>query len=186
MKREDLLDLNEALQYPGKKLHFAVSTELTSEEDLDLLQPVSGELEAVSTGNLLLLKGSFKTRAVVECARCAGPLEMELEFEMADEFMVDGIPSSWSREGYAKVAPDEEPEPLFAENRLYRDRYVRQGLLLNLPMQPLCSGGWDKPCPLGRGDRFDPEPDSPEAHEPSEGPHPSLQGLSKLMRREEE
>jgi uncharacterized metal-binding protein YceD (DUF177 family) len=147
MKREDLLDLNEALQFPGKKLEFTFVTELQQEEDIDLLTPVEGWLEAVSTGNVLLVKAEFKTSLVLECSRCTHPLEQELTFVMEDEFMVEGIPSSWSHEGFAKVVFD-EPEKLFEGNGLYRDRYVRQGLLVNLPLQPLCSGGWDDPCPF--------------------------------------
>ncbi|MBS1724019.1 MAG: DUF177 domain-containing protein [Armatimonadetes bacterium] len=145
MKREGLLDLNEAVQHPGKKLAFEVRTALDQEEDLDLLEPVSGTIEAVSTGNLLLLTSRFKTRAVFECARCGAPIEKDLEFVMDDQFAVEGVPSAYSREGYAHVVED-EPEPMFQENSLILDHYVRQGLIVNVPSQPLCSDSWDGPC----------------------------------------
>ncbi|MCG9894796.1 MAG: YceD family protein [Fimbriimonadaceae bacterium] len=146
MRRSDLLDLNEALQFPGKRLVFEVETRLESEEDLDLLTPVTGTLEAVSTGSVLVIGASLSARVVLECARCIAPLEVDLDFEMEDDFQVEGVPSSWARDGQAKVVFD-EPEPLFHNNHLFRDRYIRQGLLLQLPLQPLCSGGWDGPCP---------------------------------------
>jgi len=63
MTREGLLDLNEAVQHPGKKLVFDVQTELQHEEDIDLLEPVTGQLRAVSTGNLLLVDADLSTRA---------------------------------------------------------------------------------------------------------------------------
>ncbi|HCM72710.1 MAG TPA: hypothetical protein DIS87_01060, partial [Armatimonadetes bacterium] len=73
MKRNHFLDLNEALQNPGKQLDFTIHTSLSQEEDVDLVNPIEGELSAVSTGNILLLSGQFRTRCVVECARCNEP-----------------------------------------------------------------------------------------------------------------
>ncbi len=148
MKREDLLDLNDALQHPGRKMVFEISTDLTQEEDLDLLSPIVGTLEAESTGSILMLSGTFSTKLVLECSRCGHALEVVHEFDMEDDFPVEGIPSSWSHDSYAKVAPEDEPVPIFQENRLYRDRYVRQGFLVSLPLQPTCSKGWDEPCPF--------------------------------------
>jgi uncharacterized protein len=171
MRREDLLDLNEAVQNPGRKLLFEVSTELPEEEDLDLLEPLSGQIQAVSTGNLLLLTAEISTRCVVECARCTHPLEIVVSFRMEDQFMVEGVPSCYGSDGYAVVV-DDEPEPLFHNNSLFRDRWVRQGLLLNIPVQPLCEYGWDGPCPFAA---------LPSKFAADAG-HPALQRLAMLKR----
>ena len=72
MKREDLLDLNEALQNPGFVIGVDLSTELPEEEDLDLVKPLEGWLEAKSTGNMLLVEGEFTTRCVLPCSRSHG------------------------------------------------------------------------------------------------------------------
>ena len=142
MKRDDLLDLNDVLQHPGRTIAVDISTELDQEGDIDLVRPLEGFLEAVSTGNLLLLKGEFKTRAVVDCARCSGPIEQDIEFILEEEFPVVGTPSSYNPQDYAKVAP-EEPYELFEENNLIVEALLRQGLILAMPMQPLCEFGWD-------------------------------------------
>lgn len=147
MKRDGLLDLNEALQHPGRTLFFELSTELSEEADLDLLEPLDGRLEAVSTGNLLLLKGEFQTKAVVECARCGGPLEQEVAFEIAEQFPVEGVPSSYGMGDYARVVPD-EPYRLFDGNSLIVDALLRQALIVSLPIQPICAFGWDGDCPV--------------------------------------
>lgn len=169
MRREDLLDLNEALQYPGRILEFDISTELENEADLELLEPVAGTLEAVSTGNILLLKSTFRTRGTTGCARCGKPIETDIEFKMEDEFPIEGTPSSFGSASYAKIAPD-EPHPLFVENSLICDDYIRQGLLLNAPIQPLCSGSWDKPCPDG----------PPQSSNEFDEGHPAFQALKGL------
>jgi uncharacterized protein len=149
MRRDDLLDLNDVLQHPGRKLTVDVSTELPDEEDLDLVAPLEGFLEAASTGNLLLVTGEFKTRLVMECARCTAPLESDLLFEIDEQFLVEGVPSSLNPQDYARVVAD-EPFPLFEGNSLLVENLLRQGLLLALPVQTLCEYGWDGPCPVAR------------------------------------
>jgi len=145
MKREDLLDLNEAVQNPGKRLVFEIRTELSQEEDIDLVEPVTGSLQAVSTGNMLLVECDLSASCVVECARCGTPLTVSFDFLMDDQFPVDGIPSCYGSGGMAKVVPD-EPYPLFQNNALMRDNYIRQGLILNLPVQTVCQDVTGEPC----------------------------------------
>ena len=149
MLREDLLDLNDILQHPGRVLAVDVTTELLQEEDLDLVQPLDGYLEAISTGNLLLITGEFKARAVFECARCAGPLELDIEFQIEEQFNVVGTPSSLSHQDFAKVDAD-EPYPLFEGNNLMVEALLRQSFLLNYPTQALCDYGWDGECPVAK------------------------------------
>lgn len=170
MKRDDLLDLNEAVQNPGKRLNFSIKTHLDQEEDLDLVAPLVGEISAISTGNILLLSANVSTRVVVECARCNGPIEQDLVFTMEDDFDVEGVPSCYGSDGFAKIAPEPEPEPLFQNNMLIRDVYLRQGLLVNLPVQPLCEFGWEGDCPNAR--------ELPGTSN-SEG-HPAFEGLQRL------
>lgn len=149
MRRDDLLDLNDILQHPGRELSVEVTTELADEEDIDLVAPLEGVIDAVSTGNLLLITGTFNTRAVVECSRCAGPIEIDLQFEIDEQFTVAGVPSALSHEGFAKVEAD-EPYPLFEGNSLMVESLLRQNLLLNYPFQPLCEFGWEGDCPIAK------------------------------------
>lgn len=152
MRRQDLLDLNEALQHPGRTIEAEISTELTEEADLDLVSPLEGTLTAVSTGNLLLIHGDFRTRVVVECARCTSPLEKDVVFEIDEQFPVEGIPSSFNPREHAVVKAD-EPYPLFDGNQLMVEALLRQWLIVNLPTQPLCEFGWDGPCPVAEAAR---------------------------------
>jgi len=149
VKRDDLLDLNDVLQHPGRELAVDISTELPEETDVDLLKPLEGYLEAVSTGNILLISGSFSTRAVLECSRCSGPLEVDVDFEVDEQFPVEGTPSSLNPQDYARVVSD-EPYPLFEGNNLIVEQLLRQALLLSLPMQSLCQFGWEGQCPVAQ------------------------------------
>ena len=146
MRRPDLLDLNEVLQHPGKKIEVDVATELGGESDVELLGELEGALEAVSTGNLLLLTGRFAARAILECARCSAPIEIPVEFEVDEQFTVEGVAAGYGTGDYARVVAD-EPFPLFDGNSLLVDSLLRQDLIVSIPMQPLCQYGWDGPCP---------------------------------------
>jgi len=171
MRRDDLLDLNDVLQHPGRELAVDISTELPDVEDLDLLKPLDGFLEAVSTGNLLLIKGKFTGKAVFECARCSAPLEKELDFEIEEQFPVEGSPSSFNAQDFARVASD-EPD-MFEENSLRVEALLRQHLLVALPMQTLCEFGWDGPCPIALARGIKP---TEEAHG-----RPEFEKLSDLL-----
>ncbi len=138
MKRDDLLDLNDVLQHPGRTITVEISTEMETEEDIDLVAPLEGYLEAVSTGNLLLLTGQFATRAVIECSRCGKPVEVDIAFELDEQFPVEGTPSSLGAQDMAKVK-DDEPYPLFDENNLMVEALLRQDLLIAMPLQVYCA-----------------------------------------------
>lgn len=140
MTREDLLDLNEVLQHPGRTITVEIATEFENEEDLDLLRPLEGELTAVSTGNILLLTGHFATTMVLECDRCGSPVEVELAFEVDEQFTVTGTASSLSSSDMAKVESD-EPYPLFEENNLIVETLLRQDLIVNTPVRVTCPEG---------------------------------------------
>jgi len=175
MRREGLIDLNEAIQHPGTTLTFEVDTDLVSEEDLDLVEPVSGTLEATSTGNILLIRGDFEAKCVMECSRCGEPIEQQIEFKVSDEFQVEGTPAGFGTGEYAKVV-EEEDYPLFEQNSLMCDPYLRQGLLVNLPAQPLCEYGWEGSCPNAKD----------ELYESKQEGHPAMQKLKGLLSSEEE
>lgn len=176
MRREDLLDLNDVLQHPGRKLAVDISTEMPDEEEIDLVSPLTGFIEAISTGNLLLITGQFNTRAVFECARCASPLEQDVTFEIEEQFAVEGTPSSLGAQDFARVVAD-EPVPLFEENSLMVEALLHQSLLLALPMQSLCQFGWEGDCPVAaeRGVDRNAEPSG----------RPEFQHLSSLIEKED-
>ncbi len=175
MKRHGLLDLNEAVQHPGTKIVVAVETGLVEEADLDLVAPITGDLEAKSAGNILLLKGEFLAECTMECARCSEPINQKVIFLMSDEFQVDGVPACYGTGEHAVVVEEEE-FPLFTKNAIDVDAYLRQGLIVNLPIQPLCDFGWEGPCPNAK---------SGPVLEPSSG-HPSLQKLREMVHPEED
>ena len=75
--------------------------------------------------------------------------EKDVEFELDEQFPVEGVPSSFNPREHA-VVKAEEPYPLFEGNQLMVEALLRQWLIVNLPSQPLCEFGWDGPCPVAQ------------------------------------
>lgn len=139
MKKPRVLDLNEAIQHPGKTLTFDVESVLDEEPDLDLAQPIKGKLNAISTGNLLMINGDFETVVILECARCLSPIEVPIKFSVEEEFDIHGVPSRSGGKSFAQVQNhDDEFENLFSGNALLYEELLRQNIWLNIPEKPLC------------------------------------------------
>ena len=171
MKRPKQVDLNDAFQHPGRVVTFDVETSLEEEEDLDLLRPVTGRLEVVSTGNLLMVDGTLKAEMVLECSRCLKPVEVRMDIHVHEEFDVQGTPAGFGNREYAEVVEDGEAFPLFDGNHLKWEDLTRQCLWLSMPTRTVCS----ESCP-GAADY--------EPH--GEGGRPELAALSQLLDDEED
>lgn len=150
MKRAKQVDLNDAVQHPGRVVAFDVETSLEEEEDVDLLKPITGKLEAVSTGNLLFVDGILRVELVLECSRCLKPVDVKMDLQVHEEFTVEGVPAGFGNREYAEVKEEGEAYPLFDGNSLRWEDLVRQSLWLSMPTRTVCS----EDCP-GIGD-FEP------------------------------
>jgi uncharacterized protein len=171
MKRPKQVDLNDAVQHPGRVVSFEVETSLEEEEDVDLLRPITGNLEAVSTGNMLFIDGVMRAEMILECSRCLKPVEVKMDLQVHEEFTVDGVPAGFGNREYAEVKEESEAYPLFDGNSLRWEDLVRQTLWLAMPTRTVCS----EACP-GIGD-----------FEPHDGQaRPELAALSQLLEDEEE
>jgi len=171
MKRSKLVDLNDAVQHPGRVVDFEVETGLEEEEDVDLLGPITGRLEAVSTGNVLFVKGKLNADLVLECSRCLKPVEVRISVLVHEEFDVEGVPAGFGNRQHAEVTEDGEAYPLFDGNQLRWEDLVRQSLWLSMPSRTVCR----EDC------------DGIEGYEPpDEGARPELAALGQLLTNDEE
>lgn len=138
MKRPKQVDLNDAVQHPGRVVAFEVETSLEEEEDVDLISPITGSLEAVSTGNLLFVDGTLHVELVLECSRCLKPVELKMDIQVHEEFPVEGVPAGFGNREFAHVHEEGEAYPLFEGNNLRWEDLVRQTLWLSVPTRTVC------------------------------------------------
>jgi uncharacterized protein len=175
VERSLLIDLNEVVQHPGRSVDIEVSTDAVIDPDVALAGPITGTLTATGEGNLLMLTGEFEATVVLECCRCGGECEAPVEFEVDEAYPIEGVPGA--RGGFAKVNDEDEPFPLFEENKLRVEDLLRQILILELPSHPLCTENCLGLCKLcGRNLNEGPC----ECHEA--GGHPALQQLAEKWR----
>ncbi len=97
--------------------------------------PVRGDVKLLRTNRSVLVTGRLRTSSVMTCSRCLEAYEHPLKFEMEEEFAFPSnfggpAPSMGSRES-GLFAIDEE-------NILDLTEAVRQYVLLNSPMKPIC------------------------------------------------
>lgn len=108
------------------------------------LAPVEASLHLERKGGGVLAKGAFRTTAVVHCSRCSEPVSVPI----ADEFEVlyMGAPSNFRGDEVELVAEEMDVEFL-KDDRIDLSGLLRENVLLNLPIQPLCRAECRGLCP---------------------------------------
>jgi uncharacterized protein len=105
---------------------------------------VRGEVSLLRTGHGILADVKFETSLPVECARCLEDTRVRLSGEFHEEF----VPTVDVRTG-APLPPDPDSEafPIDANHILDLDEPLRQYILMNTPLQPLCREDCRGLCP---------------------------------------
>lgn len=105
--------------------------------------PFRGSAEIWNTGDRLLVQAKLSGEAVVPCSRCLTPFATPLSVSFDEEF-VEGQPNS--------VTPREDEEDQSIATAYQGDTIdlaesVRDNILLELPMKPLCRADCAGLCP---------------------------------------
>jgi uncharacterized protein len=128
----------------GKDYSFAIAPVWAekalrgSELKMDVSVPAALKVHASKSGADVILHGRMNGQLITECSRCLGDAKLPVDTEITSLFQARGADF--------RPAPDEEeltPEDLdrdfFTGDQIALDEMVREYLLLELPMQPLCS-----------------------------------------------
>ena len=106
-----------------------------SEEDVELVTPVTGQVRLMRIESGILAQGQVQTEVEILCGRCLAEFILPLEATVEEEFRAGGRFASESRE----EAEDEDPAlAITDEHELDLREVVRQQLLLALPTHPVC------------------------------------------------
>lgn len=108
------------------------------------LAPVEATFRLERKGGGILARGAFRTVAIFHCSRCSEPVSVPV----ADQFEVLylGAPSSFRGEG-AELTAEEMDVEFMKDDRLDLSGLLRENVLLNLPIQPLCRAECRGLCP---------------------------------------
>jgi uncharacterized protein len=123
--------------HTGVARRLDLSEDITGiDEDLRIESPITGPLTLIRTADGILLTASLGTDVELECRRCLESFSAHVEFDLQEEFH----PSVDIQTG-AKipVADTEEDATIIDEHHvLDMTEVVRQGIILAIPMSPLC------------------------------------------------
>lgn len=99
------------------------------------LTPVEASFHLERKGDGILARGTFTTTAVVLCSRCSEPVSVPL----SDQFVVlfVGAQATFLGEEVELTAAEMDVDVL-RNDRLDLSELLRENVLLNLPLQPLC------------------------------------------------
>jgi len=110
-----------------------------------LEQPGEIEVRVTKAGEGYLVEGRVRLTVAATCVRCLQPVPLEIDAPIAALFVPGpaGEPAG-ARDG--AEGEDEEPRPddgpeveHFQDHRLVLDSYVRDTILLEVPMNPKCA-----------------------------------------------
>lgn len=115
--------LREIGNQPGAVKEYQFQEEFTAIEmqgrEIKPLEPLQVQVRVTNLKKDYLVDGTYRTRITVPCSRCLEPVEIPVEGEIQRE--------------YPKKGPDAVRDYIELDDEVYTS------LILQIPMQPLCS-----------------------------------------------
>ena len=129
----------------GKDFHFAESAEEMeiSAEGIKFPNPITVDITATLSGDEIICQGEVFAQVEIECSRCLDIFDYEVKANL--QFVAQILDSPMEIDD----AGDDDFEVISkADNFLDISQRVRDAIVLNLPLKPLCSEDCLGLCPL--------------------------------------
>ena len=135
LKIQDLDELGRQWEFPIPRTWVATALQGTE------LKPgaESGSLRVLAqrNGHDILVQGTVDATMTAECARCLEDVPLELGFDLAVLLSPEHTRPEGADE--VEVRPDDVNRDYYGGTEVILDAIVRELLLLEVPMKPLCS-----------------------------------------------
>ena len=178
------LDLSEIAAHLGKRIDYKLNEQpiVDAESALKCVAPITGQIAFSNTGQTIDVRGKFQTVVELECGRCLKSYVMPVESDIEESLPLEGQPwAPLAAESEQEELPEDEVEPLFVDNMLDLGEYLRQSILIDVPIKPLCDEVCKGLCPRCGINLNDQTCECEE--EPEESPFGALKSL---LEKEEE
>jgi uncharacterized metal-binding protein YceD (DUF177 family) len=173
------------LMGPGTVREFDFSEDFPDPaHELHLEGPIEGHARLTRTSEGILAHSDYHASVKLECARCLEEAIEEVEGELDEEF----LPTTDIRTGLPVQPPaGADDQPLIDEHHeIDLDEILRQNILTNLPLHPLCEADCPGLC-ITCGERLGPKhPAHAEAQEEEAAPKSPFAQLAVLLHADEE
>lgn len=143
------LDLNEIAANLGKRIKYEINEApiVDAESGLKCVEPITGSVTFTNTGETIDVRGKFKAIVELDCARCLRAYRMPVEMPIEEELPLEGAPWATEQPEDVEELPEDEKEPLFVDNIFDLEEYLRQSLVVSVPIKPLCEEACKGLCP---------------------------------------
>jgi uncharacterized protein len=153
-----------------------------STDDLHLCGHVAGHAELHRTSRGILVRSEYRTPVTLECSRCLGDVQMDVEGYFEEEFLTStdvhtGLPTHFEE------LADPDQSRIDDHHEIHLDDMLRQDILTSLPLQPLCDEMCPGLCPTC-GQRLDAQhaPHPEEERTPPADVYQPFAGLADMLR----
>jgi len=128
----------------GSEIQFSESADdlELSAEGVEFAEPIEVDISANKTGDEIIMQGSIFTKAELECSRCLESYESDISSKI--QFVIHLI------EINQKQDSDDDDFVVLPKTTQEYDigQRVREAIILELPLKPLCSESCLGLCPM--------------------------------------
>jgi len=142
------LNVAQLLKSPvGATRDYDLEETFSEIEDQHLTRPVKVHVHLTRINDGILAQGDLRTVIETLCSRCTEPAEQTIAYHFEEQFR----PTIDIVSGHPLKEEDEDPTaPVYfidANHNLDMDELLREGIVIETPMHPLCSAGCKGLCP---------------------------------------
>ena len=134
------LDLSEIAAHLGKRIKYDLDEKplADAESGLKCVEPITGDISFSNTSRTIDVRGKFRTSIELECGRCLRTYQMPVAGPIEEELPLEGQPCAPEvSDEEANELLEELADPLFVDNIFDLDEYLRQLILVNVPIKPM-------------------------------------------------
>lgn len=131
-------------EIPEEGLELELTEKISSDESITIASPVKASLKINKKGAEVIITGTAKGTVELQCSRCLKTFGMDIESRID---VVYHPASEINKEEHYELKGDELDTGFYKNDILDIDDLLREQLVLNVPMKPLCSEDCKGLCP---------------------------------------
>jgi uncharacterized metal-binding protein YceD (DUF177 family) len=135
---------------PGTTRDVPFSERLPDPSDeLQLRRPVKGHAHLTLTSRGVLVHAEFATLVHAECSRCLTDLQVPVHADFDEEFLVPvDVHTGTPKPSLEEEAAEDDASVIDEHHVIDLDDLIRQAIITNLPLRPLCDAACPGLCPV--------------------------------------
>jgi uncharacterized protein len=129
------------LQKPHERVTVEIDAPSPPGTGIDVRGGLSGRVELTNTGGSVLARGNVGGEAALTCARCLKEFSWRFRIEFTENCALRQI------DDLSGYGADDDLVPILDEETIDLSELVRQLVVVEAPLQPLCRGDCGGLCP---------------------------------------